>query len=503
MAQPFDHDTGGVYLLKKIPDILFSILCFLTGQYVTSKKSSDYTNKKKKCLLCSFITVSFFITLFSLVVNTFPLAFHIYIIWKCPFTNCSYIPFDDKKPDEEGSGKSVDKYEDFRKFVFTSASVSGTLSFFLMICVIYSQFRFSCNITKTISGCMRGNCDTPPYQDGPPPQANDNSILQSDCVIKLDPFIWYRRQRDPKQDHTLLMCSQVLFFYFLLLLNISLFAASLVTFYVFYSQTYDPSEKLKYFDIVGLSSQFYSWFCAILSCFIFSKVAYAVRNVSMYKLFPTLDAVAKLDLTNMHAAATVTNTVERVMNCFKSDRAKQHFQRHIESKEEIKYLDVLSSIDQLYSFILKDSLQPYGTWFAIHWLTYTLTAFLSVAYVIQDVRMELYEDKNSCHGEHNTKCRLSLACNMLFSVSHCLLFLYPCFRAAVVTSTRYVLIRKVSAAYWPEVPLDQKQAFIQYLKDNNCTFKVSIMCAQIDFGFNITFFSIFIGIMGVVLKLSL
>ena len=166
-------------------------------------------------------------------------------------------------------------------------------------------------------------------------------------------------------------------------------------------------------------------------------------------------------------------------------------------------MDVLSSIDRLYSFILKDSLQPYGTWFAIHWLTYTLTAFLSVAYVIQAVLMELYDDKKGCHGEHNVECRLSLAYIMLFSASHCLLFLYPCFRAAAVTSTRNVLIRKVSAAYWPEVPLEQKQAFIQYLKDHNCTFKVSIMCAQIDFGFNITFFSIFVGIMGVVLKLSL
>ena len=399
--------------------------------------------------------------------------------------------------------ESIDKFEDFQKLVFTSASVSGTLSFFLMICVIYSQYRFSCNITKRISGCMRDFCDTPPYQAGPPPQTNDHSTMQSDCVIKLNPFVWYRR--DPKKDHTLLMCSQVLFFYFLLLLNISLFAASLICFYIYYnySSRYYSSDKQKYFDIVGLTSQFYSWFCAILSCFIFSKVAYAVRNVSMYRLFPTLDAVAKLDLTNMHAAANVTNTVERVMNCFKSDRAKQHFQRHIESKEEIKYLDVLSSIDQLYSFILKNSLQPYSTWFAIYWLTNTLTAFLSVAYVIQAVLMELYDDKYSCHGEHNIECRLSLAYTILFSVSHCLLFLYPCFRAAVVTSTRNVLIRKVSAAYWPEVPLEQKQAFIQFLKDHNCTFKVSIMCAQIDFGFNITFFSIFVGIMGVVLKLSL
>ena len=116
---------------------------------------------------------------------------------------------------------------------------------------------------KFASGCMRCNinCDTPLYQDGP---NDDDTTLNSDCVIKLDPFIWYRR--DPKQDHTVLMSSQlqVLFFYILLLLNISLFAASLICFYILYSWRYDHSDKMKYLDIAGLTSQFYSWFCAIL-----------------------------------------------------------------------------------------------------------------------------------------------------------------------------------------------------------------------------------------------
>ena len=100
------------------------------------------------------------------------------------------------------------------------------------------------------------------------------------------------------------------------------------------------------------------------------------------------------------------------------------------------YLNILSTIDRLYYCILKDSLQPYGKWFAV--LTYTLTAFLSVAYVIQAVLEELYGDKTKCRGEHNEYCRLSLAYIMLFSLNHCLLFLYPCFRAATVTSTRQV-----------------------------------------------------------------
>lgn len=84
------------------------------------------------------------------------------------------------------------------------------------------------------------------------------------------------------------------------------------------------------------------------------------------------------------------------------------------------YIEVY--INRLYSEILKNSLQPYSLWFIFHLLMYTLTAFLSMAYVIDVAKMELKDDKNICHGVHNSQCLLSLVYILLFSLTHCLLF---------------------------------------------------------------------------------
>ena len=50
---------------------------------------------------------------------------------------------------------------------------------------------------------------------------------------------------------------------------------------------------------------------------------------------------------------------------------------------------------------------------------------------------------------------------------------------------------------------DDKEKFINYLKTKDCTFKISILCVKLSFGFYIAYFSIFVGIFGVVLKLAL
>ena len=112
-------------------------------------------------------------------------------------------------------------------------------------------------------------------------------------------------------------------------------------------------------------------------------------------------------------------------------------------------------------------------------------------------------EKSHCQREHYPMCRLKLAYNFLFSISHCISFLYPCFRAASVTASRYKIIHMISRANWNRVPMEQKQAFLHYMELEDCTFKVSILCATVTFGFNLAYFSTFAGIMTVILKLSL
>ena len=96
-----------------------------------------------------------------------------------------------------------------------------------------------------------------------------------------------------------------------------------------------------------------------------------------------------------------------------------------------------------------------------------------------------------------------LAYVFLFALEHCILFIYPCFRAASVTTGYTAMIKKVSNDEWQNIDPTDKEKFINYLKIQDCTFKISILCAKLSFGFYIAYFSIFVGILGVTLKLAL
>ena len=108
-----------------------------------------------------------------------------------------------------------------------------------------------------------------------------------------------------------------------------------------------------------------------------------------------------------------------------------------------------------------------------------------------------------CHGETRLSCRLKLAYVFLFAIEHCILFLYPCFRAASVTTAYTAMIKKVSNDHWVNISADNKEKFLNYLKIQDCTFRISVLCAKLSFGFNVAYFSIFVGILGITLKLAL
>ena len=62
-------------------------------------------------------------------------------------------------------------------------------------------------------------------------------------------------------------------------------------------------------------------------------------------------------------------------------------------------------------------------------------------------------DHQSCFSTHNTAGALDLVKIGLFMLEHCVLFLYPCFRAASVSAARSTLIKNVSRAEWNHIPL--------------------------------------------------
>jgi hypothetical protein len=225
-------------------------------------------------------------------------------------------------------------------------------------------------------------------------------------------------------------------------------------------------------DASGLTFQFASQFCAILSCFIFSKVAYSVRTTCTQKLPELFSEVEHAKHIGERNAVTGRIRVDRNLEWL---REHEYISDEDISKES--QLHLLKAILKWYDRMLHTTLYPFGTWFAVHWILFTITAFMSIAYVAEMIILELYGQEApdiKCHGEHLPSCRLRLAYVFLFAVEHCILFIYPCFRAASVTTGYTAMIKKVSNAEWQNIDPDDKEKFIHHLKIQDCTFKISI-----------------------------
>lgn len=268
--------------------------------------------------------------------------------------------------------------------------------------------------------------------------------------------------------------------------NIFIYSGNLALLFVIFQHRVDGHQKTNEIkDALGLTSQFVSQLCAIFSCFIFSKVAYSVGNVCVDELPDLFKKVDREEYQYLKNHGYIAND-----DAENNNNQMQH----------------LHTIAKWYDSTLKKTLDPFGMWFAVHWVLYTITAFMSISYVAETVILELYgtEDADKkCHGETKESCRLKLAYVFLFAIKHCILFLYPCFRAASVTTAYTAMIKRVSNDQWVAIAADDKEKFLNYSRIQDCTFKISILCAKLSFGFNVAYFSIFVGILGVTLKLAL
>ena len=214
-------------------------------------------------------------------------------------------------------------------------------------------------------------------------------------------------------------------------------------------------------DVFGLTTHIVSWVCSLLGCFVFSKVAYDVAHKCRVELYNNL-----------------TETPDRS-------------------------LEDLIAIDQRYVKTMRASLVPFSYWFAVHWLAYCLTTFLCISYVVQNIQHDMYVPESECYKEPDHTCRLLLTYHILYAIGHAILFLYPCFRAAALTSVRANLICRITRENWNMNHLRKRQAFLHYLQVQDCSFKVNILCTSITFGSNLAYFSVFAGIMTVALRIAL
>ena len=216
--------------------------------------------------------------------------------------------------------------------------------------------------------------------------------------------------------------------------------------------------KTRLFDklqITTVSLYCYTLLCTISSCFIFSKVMYGIQN--------------KCD------------------NLFTSDdKDKGTLKERInEDKRFVKKAIATQG--------------PFELWFFIHWVMYIITSFLSLSLLFEAIYEKIQGSLPHRQAGINFSA-LELIFLALFAFSNSFFFLYPCIRAAGVTESRKILIRDVSNSV--NNANDKHRAFVSYLKEQKFGFRLNILCAHVTFSLNIAYISIFIGLLGVLIKVG-
>ena len=209
----------------------------------------------------------------------------------------------------------------------------------------------------------------------------------------------------------------------------------------------------------------YSLFCTIASCFIFSKLAYSVSERC-------------LKLGNDMKRALDSNNVN------------------------VDFASLMEADDN-FTQQAQATLNWFEYWFTVHWIFYTVTSFLSITLfldvLLKYIQAGLNRPPDSAVGFSYEELWIT----GIFTLSHCLLFLYPCFKAATVTLSRETMIKKVSKHLQNAHNRGTiEQIFIQYLKNKKYGFRISFFCARLRFSFNVAYISIFIGLLGVLSKIT-
>ena len=355
---------------------------------------------------------------------------------------------------------NMSKFEVFSKLVIFFLTLSSFLSYILFIGVLVCTYE--CNRLRKF---MRDN-----QLINDPSQPLQPNKKKPD---PLDPFCFDDKDKELMKISTKLYLPESLYFFCLFVLNLLLWIACFVLFSVYHFgkpfYTNEDNKDFKYtlpgIEAFGFAMYMYSLLCTIVSCFVFSKIAYSVTH--------------------------------RCLDLYEDFEKPQE-----KNKNEV--FDWLVKQDDKFTKMAQQTLHCFEFWFTVHWVFYTVTSFLSIALVfdilIKYIQAELNNPSDSAIGFSDIELWLV----GLFTLQHCFLFLYPCFKAAAVTVGREKLIKKVNAHTVEGHPLtpNEKQLYIQHLKNKKFGFRISFFCARLRFGFNVAYISIFIGLSGVLLKLT-
>ena len=473
---------------------LFYFFCCITGQF---------HNHLASAMVGVLSVLSGVFCILLLLVNLGSLAFDIYVVAVCPYKDCSYFCSKYSSRDNSmfllaiNNGSTYinpEKYYNWYKILVSVATAAGFLSYYMMVFLVLIPLYSKCKccitgLNKKCKGCLKIVC---------------SKIQQAiDHESYLLPF---DDSTESKQS-TLLKPVQSLYFNIIYVLNLVLYFSSLGVFLtIIFNQVTTPDLKDKSIDITGLLFQFSSQFCVIQSSFIFSKVAYAVSNRCHDLMNKFIDTDVSGKRENVEEPQQHDNfcNSQYIQHLLEPQLIESlHMNDRTEYKEALKNarFEVLRKIDKTFINEMKATLGPYSHWFAVHWVLYIITTFMSIAFLAETYSQYVYST-HDISWVHDPRKRMSMIYIVLSTLEHAFLFAYPCFRAAQITSSRENLIKQFSNHPWKHIPLSIQSYFIEYLKTQNFGFKIVVLCLKITFGFNLAFVSIFVGGFGVILKLS-
>ena len=245
-------------------------------------------------------------------------------------------------------------------------------------------------------------------------------------------------------------------------------------------------------------------FCSIQSVFIFSKIVYIITG-QLKQLTEVMDKVND-EKNNLLVKIEAPNE----LSYLGIEEENVNLRGLLESADGHKvnkgYYYLLRNIDQKFIEQAKPILKLFGYWFIAHWILNALTTVLLSAVIIElltDVIAYKWQNADKVIPTEEGGLEAAyIVYLVLFVAGHTYLFVYPCFRAASITTTREKLILDVSRKHWRHIPHSVETSFIQYLKTQKFSFKVpALCCAEFSFNFTMAFVSLFIGILGGFLNL--
>ena len=176
---------------------------------------------------------------------------------------------------------------------------------------------------------------------------------------------------DDDNDESNIKWKETCIFYINYIVLHILFIGSFISSVVYADSAYNQDNCwINILNFVRIVLHLFTQFCAIQSCFIFSKVVYKVTN-GLEKLTTKMDEANFKTVQN--DAAEDDPELQNLLLSSESDKI-----------DKGRYY-WLQKIDQKYIDDVKPTLDLFGHWFVVHWFSYALTTVLLSAVIVQVV----------------------------------------------------------------------------------------------------------------------